>query len=175
MKSINKVISVMVGAGLLFVGMNMMADSTATPPSKPLTNDGKSVAQIDIAALNGGVISYEAALGSNIKKNDVILKLNPAPYIAQVDVDKAKLLNDIQIYQRDIQLSQSSKDGVVSDQDLLTAKYAVFGDQAQIKLDNAYVDQCVVKAPFDGTVTNIINYVGSGVGSGNEIMDITAN
>ncbi|MCP4180059.1 MAG: hypothetical protein GY756_20035 [bacterium] len=175
MKSRNKVISALAGVGLLLGGMSLMAGTTATPPSAPLTNNGKSIAQIDIAAINGGVISYESPFGSKVKKNDIVLKLDPTQYVAQVDLDKAKLLNDIQIYERNLQLNRTSKNGVISDQDLLTSKYAVLEDQAQVKLDQSYVDQCVVKAPFDGTVTNIVNYTGSGVGSGNEIMDITAN
>ena len=65
--------------------------------------------------------------------------------------------------------------GTISEQGLMKQKYLVLEDQATVKLDQAYVDQCTVKAPFNGTVTNIINYPGTGVGNGNEIMDITAS
>ncbi len=69
MKLRSKILSAITGAGLLVGGLNLMADSTATPPSAPLTNSGKSVAQIDIAAPNGGVIKYESPLGSKVKKD----------------------------------------------------------------------------------------------------------
>ncbi|HJO92113.1 MAG TPA: hypothetical protein QF753_01825 [Victivallales bacterium] len=102
------------------------------------------------------------------------MKIDSTPYVAQMNVYNGKLLNDVQIYNRNIQIRQSSNDGVISNQDLLTSKYIVIEDQAQVKLDKSYIDQCAVKAPFDGKVTNIVNYTGSGVGSCNEIMDITA-
>ncbi|HJO94379.1 MAG TPA: hypothetical protein QF753_13345 [Victivallales bacterium] len=173
MKLRKKVLVVAASLGLILSGFSIMADETATPPTPPLVNVGKAVAQIDVCTPSGGLIIYQAELGSHVKKNQVILKLDPTQYQAQLDADKAKMLDDMQIYQRDLAMFKSQPSGTISQHELLTQKYAVLADQCTVKLDQSYVDQCTYKSPFDGTITNIVNYPGSGVGSGNEIMDIT--
>ncbi|MCP4178550.1 MAG: hypothetical protein GY756_12365 [bacterium] len=170
-----KVLTLTLGLGLILCGLSVMANSVASAASTKSAKYVKQVAQIDIAAFNGGVISYEASLGAHVKKSQVVLKLDPTQYAAQMEVDEAKLLNDKQIYLRDLQMFNKAPNGTISQQDLLGQKYQVLEDKATVKLDQAYVDQCTVKAPFNGTVTKIINYPGTGVGNGNEIMDITSS
>jgi multidrug resistance efflux pump len=163
MKKTAKIFVGVVTTVTLFFGLNSFADTNSN-----------QIAQIDVAALNGGVIKSEASLESNVKKGSIVLQLDSSPYTDQLNIDSAKLMDDLQIYNRDNQLDKLHPHAVISDQDLNTARCAVAGDAATVKLDKTYVNQCIVRAPFDGTVTKVLNYPGSGVGSGNEIMDITA-
>lgn len=133
------------------------------------------VAQLDIAAPNGGKIIKEASLNSNVKKGQIVLEIDPKQYIAQKEADMQTLLDDAQKYERYMKLAEESNYGVVSEQTLESAKYTMLKDKATVDLDKQYILLTKVKAPFDGSVTNIVNYPGSGVGNGNEIMDITAS
>ena len=70
----------------LLSGVSMFADSTTDS-----SNIKGAVAQIDVAAFNGGEIAKEASLGRNVKKGQTVLELNKTQYVAQMNIDKAKL------------------------------------------------------------------------------------
>jgi len=155
-------------AVVLFSGVSMMADSTPTS-----TTPVGTVAQIDVGTPSGGVIAKEAALGSRVVKGQTVLVLNKNQYVAQEKIDKATLANDTQINNRNEAINKKAP-GVVTQQDLTSSKDLVAADKATVTLDKSYVKECTVKAPFDGKVSKVINYPGSGVGSGNEVLDVTS-
>jgi HlyD family secretion protein len=120
-----------------------------------------------------GVVSWD----SEVEKNQVLAKIDPTMYKAQVDQDKAKLDQDkAQLQQNESKLVQAEKDWVRAQRLILTksiadldydttkmtyetCKYAIplskatiAADQAQLDHDQANLDYCTIRSPVKGTV-----------------------
>jgi multidrug resistance efflux pump len=168
MRKTNNIISITVVTVLI---VTVVTISVLFSKLNSSTNiDNTQIAEISTAAISGGLIKYEVPFGAHIKKGQIIVKIDTEQYIDQLKIDRAKMMDDLQIYNRYIRLYDKHPHAIISDQDLFTAKYTLAGDVATLKLDQAYIDHCTVKAPFTGTVTNILFYEGSG----GEILDETA-
>jgi HlyD family secretion protein len=120
-----------------------------------------------------GVVSWN----SQVEKNQVLAKIDPKMYKAQVDQDKAKLEQDKNaLEQNKAKLEQAEKDWAraqkliltksIADLDYDTAKmtyemcrYAVplsvatiAADQAQLDHDQANLDYCTLRSPVKGPI-----------------------
>ena len=63
----------------------------------------------------------------------------------------------------------------ISREDFETSKYNLINAIAELNNTKLNIKCSSFFAPFNGTVTKIVNSDGSAVGSGNEVLDITAN
>jgi multidrug resistance efflux pump len=126
------------------------------------------VAQID--SLAAGILKMHVALGEKVKKGQLIFELDSN----LLDVATMKAENNVryckQIYDRDQKLLKTHN---VSLELFQKARYNYINAVAGLKTALINVKNCYYYAPFDGNVTKIINYTGSAVGDGNEIIDIT--
>ena len=122
-----------------------------------------------------GVVSWD----SEVEKGQVLARIDPTMYKAQVDQDKAKLDQDkAQLLQNQAKLVQAERDWAraqkliltrsIADLDYDTAKmtfetskYAIplskatiAADQAQLDHDQANLDYCTIRSPVKGTVVD---------------------
>jgi len=117
-----------------------------------------------------GILSTKVHLGQMVKKGQTLFSLEIAPLIIQEDIDKNNLFYSDLIYKRDISLHQQN---ALSFMDLWAAKTAYLKAFAKLQAQKLKIERDTDKAPFDGEVTKIVNYTGSGIGDSNEIMDVT--
>ncbi|HJO94861.1 MAG TPA: hypothetical protein QF753_15795 [Victivallales bacterium] len=117
-----------------------------------------------------GQIVYEAPLGAHVKKGQLVEAVDPTQYKADILSDDAAINYDNIEYKANAKLyttrSVSLATKLNSKRDLQVAIAKKVGDEATLK-------HCKIYAPFDGTITKIDVYTGSGVGDGNDIMLIT--
>ena len=117
-----------------------------------------------------GQIQYEAPLNSEVKKGQLVEKVDTAQYEAQVDADQAAIDYCKLIYNADGDLVKTHS---ISKLDYFTAKKNLRTAIDTQKTDRAILEHCSIYSPFDGIVTDITTYAGSGIGDGNLIMEIT--
>jgi RND family efflux transporter MFP subunit len=118
------------------------------------------------ARVTGFLVDTPFQEGAEIKKDDVLFKIDPRPYQAQYDQAEAQVgLYESQLklakanYERDIDLFNRTKGAGVSKQALDAdvaqqeqADAAVKAAQASLKVYKLNLDYCTVKSPIDGQV-----------------------
>ena len=123
-----------------------------------------------IASSSKGIVELHVKLGEKVKKGQLLFSLNQD----LLNLKKKSDMNNFD-YRKDVvkgalklikSHSISTADYQVSEHDYLNAKTTYGMDIANAKLSKYY-------APFDGTVTNIIRYNGSGLGDNDNEMEIT--
>lgn len=117
-----------------------------------------------------GQICYEVPLGERVKKGELVEKLDTRAAHAQVLSDISDIIYSKRIYNDAYQMVQSQS---ISTEEFCDDKYKFEKAIEQYKIDKDIEKHCSIYAPFDGTVTKVVNYPGSGVGDGNEILEIT--
>ncbi|HJO93309.1 MAG TPA: hypothetical protein QF753_07910 [Victivallales bacterium] len=119
-----------------------------------------------------GQMVYEVPLNSQVKKGQLVEKVDTAQYKGKVEKD----LDDIAYYKKLYGVnSRLYRTRSVSLITLLKSKEQIGDAVANYREDRALLDHCKIYAPFNGKVTKIIAYPGSGIGDGNLIMEITKN
>lgn len=152
--------------------------------------------------VSGEIVDLPVVEGQKVTKGQVIVKIRPDTYIAQVqqsqaylqstvgqqDLAKANFDNSSSVYKRDQELY---KKNLLSDQDLEAAKTQydvnkatyesakanVASAQAQLDQQQDLLDKTTIHAPMDGIVS-VLNsklgerVVGTSMMAGTEIMDI---
>jgi multidrug resistance efflux pump len=116
-----------------------------------------------------GQIKYEVALGSHVKKGQLVEEVDPTAFHSQVIADVANIVNCKQIYNDS---SNMIKSHAVSLQEHTQNKYNLINAYEKLVGDRELEKHCKIYAPFDGVVTSITTYPGSGIGDGNTIMTI---
>jgi membrane fusion protein, multidrug efflux system len=104
--------------------------------------------------------------GSHIKKNDLLINIDPTEYQAQLDIDRALLQKEKENYKLTKYMvdknTQLAKDGVlaandyaqlVSDMEISKAELKVI--ESNIKKDKINLKYCTIKSPIDGVVGKI--------------------
>ena len=118
------------------------------------------------ARVTGFLVDTPFQEGAEIKKDDVLFKIDPRPYQAQYDQAAAQVgLYESQLklakanYKRDLDLSERTKGAGVSkaqlDADVAQqeqAEAAVKAAQASLEVYKLNLDFCTVKSPIDGQV-----------------------
>ncbi|MCP4180786.1 MAG: hypothetical protein GY756_23750 [bacterium] len=129
---------------------------------------GPQVAQI--CSVVEGMLKMHVKLGEKVKKGQLIFEIESN----LLEVARMKAENNVryckQIYDRDQKLLKSHN---VSLEAFQEARYNYINAVADLKTALINIKNCYYYAPFDGNVTKIINYTGSAVGDGNEVVDIT--
>ncbi|HJO95045.1 MAG TPA: hypothetical protein QF753_16740 [Victivallales bacterium] len=119
-----------------------------------------------------GVLNLKVKLGEKVKKGQLLYKIDTRDAVAQLDRHKNYLKYATEEYQRLTQLRQSK---TVSLLKLVEAKMAYNDALAKVKTSEIQLQQSSGYSPFDGTVTSIDRYSGSGNGAGKPVLTITAN
>jgi RND family efflux transporter MFP subunit len=118
------------------------------------------------ARVTGFLLDASFEEGAEIKKDDVLFKIDPRPYQAQFDQADAQVgLYQSQLklakanYQRDLELFKRTKGAGVSQQQLDAdmaqeeqAQAAVKAAQASLEVYKLNLDFCTIKSPIDGQV-----------------------
>jgi multidrug resistance efflux pump len=120
-----------------------------------------------------GILQLYVKLGQKVKKGQILFGMDTNLLKILVIKAKNKLNYTKTIYLRNKKLYEKSHS--VSKEALEELKFKYINALADYKTAKINVQDCYYYAPFDGTVTKIIYGNGSGVGSGDEVIDITAS
>jgi membrane fusion protein, multidrug efflux system len=156
MKFLLSVVFMTLCAGFLYAG-NTVVPAAGTP----------IIAQMN--SMVEGQIVYEVALGAHVKKGQLVEAIDTTACHAQVMSDLAEVDYVQQLYVASKTLIKTHS---ISMKDFLGSKrdYAVAVEKYVV--DRNTEKHCKIYAPFDGVVTSITTYPGSGIGDGNLIMTI---
>ncbi len=122
--------------------------------------------------VNGKVIKIAATRGASFKKGGVILKID--------ERDKADILENAKIKLKQAKLLMNSSSmlyekGYGSESDLLKAKAAVSNSEAEFKRATLDLENCELRAPYNGYVENIYASLGQDVNQGQQLCDFVSN
>jgi membrane fusion protein, multidrug efflux system len=122
---------------------------------------------VDISAQVTGIIKkIHFKEGSHIKKDDLLISIDPTEYQAQLDIDKALLLKQNEDYKlRKYMVDKNKKlaqDGVLAANDYAQLVTEMKISEAEIKViennikrDEIDLKYCSIKSPIDGVVGKI--------------------
>jgi RND family efflux transporter MFP subunit len=125
---------------------------SASPPEAPISAQVTARSTAVIAApMAGQLVEFPAADGDVIKKDALLARFNCAQQDAALARAKAELVK-----RQDLFATQKALKALnaYSKADFSTAKNDVEVAKAELALAQTAVDNCVIKAPFDGRVAN---------------------
>ncbi|MCP4178385.1 MAG: biotin/lipoyl-binding protein [bacterium] len=157
-----KKIIVLIVASLFGFGAFASSEISTKINTKP------QVAQV--ASIYKGVVILHVKLGQEVKKGQVLFEVNSDMLKVQLDRDKSHVDNNAAILDGARKLvnnhSISRDDYQQCLRDYLAAKNSY-------ELDLAQINDSMYYSPFDGTVTNIVRYEGSGLGDNDNEVEVT--
>jgi RND family efflux transporter MFP subunit len=163
---------------------------TLTPTNVPIyeewigTLDGFVNAQIR-AQVNGYLLKQNYAEGSQVKKGDLLFEIDPRPFQATVDQAQAKLAQDkAQAGKTKLDVTRYqplAKEQAISQEELDNAVQANLGADAQVKADNAAIQNAElnleftkITSPIDGLAGVALAQIGDLLGpSGNVLTTVS--
>jgi multidrug resistance efflux pump len=158
-----KKIIVLIAASLFGIGAFASSETVSKIDSKP------QVAQV--ASIYKGVVILHVKLGQEVKKGQILFEVNTDMLKVQLEKDKKNVENNASILKGAEKLVANhsiSRDNYQQCvRDYLVAKNSY-------ELDLAQMNESKYFAPFDGTVTNIVRYNGSGLGDNDNEIAVTA-
>ena len=132
------------------------------------TNEKPQVAKV--ASQHQGVIILHVKLGQKVKKGQLLFGINTDILKAKLENDKSNIIHTTFILEKAKKLfahhAISKNDYQQCIRDYLTAK-------SSYKSNLAKINQCEYYSPFDGTVTNIVRYDGSGLDDNDDEIEVT--
>ena len=139
-------------------------------PSGPVTVLSRSV---QIAPNVSGVVTeVNVSGGIPLKRGDVLFKIDPVPFQAEVDEITAKLtLAKTRLDQK----TQLRNTGAGKETDVQQAQSNVSQFTAQLKAATWNLEQTSVRAPTDGFVSNVVLQPGTRVNTGTAVMPFIDN
>lgn len=111
----------------------------------------KAAQEVDLAfEVPGKLVERPINVGDEVKKGDILARLDPRDYenelaTARAEMERAKSFLD--------RIAQAIKTGAVAKQDLTDAQASYDMSAAQVKIKEKAVEDTVLRAPFDGTVS----------------------
>ena len=115
------------------------------------TLDGYVNAQIH-AQVTGYLLTQNYPEGSQVKKGDLLFQIDPRPFQAALDQAQAKLAQDqAQVGKTELDVKRYTplaKEQAISQEELDNAVQANLAAKAQVKADEAAVDQRAVESRF---------------------------
>jgi membrane fusion protein (multidrug efflux system) len=142
---------------------------TATPTNVPIfeewigTLNGFVNAQIR-AQVTGYLLTQNYTEGSQVKKGDLLFQIDPRPFQAMLDQTKSKLAQDQAQFDKtalDVKRYKPlAKEQAISQQELDDAVQANLSAQAQVKADNATVENAQLNLSFTKIVSPIDGVAG---------------
>jgi multidrug resistance efflux pump len=121
-----------------------------------------------------GVLTLKVDEGEKVKKGQLLYTINTADIDAQIAEAEAKAKYAKIAYDRQKKLYGTATEHATSLYNYLKSKDDLNKQEAEVEKLKIQLKQSSGYAPFDGTVTKIYRYTGSGNGSGKPVMDITA-
>lgn len=101
------------------------------------------------AQVTGQIMSREFVDGAEVKKGDLLFKIDPRPYEAVLESAKADLV--LAQANMDRQLTLKAKN-VTATQELDTARASAMKAEAAVKAAQVNLDFCSIRSPIDGRV-----------------------
>ena len=123
-----------------------------------------------VAAMRKGIIDLKVQLGEKVKTGQLVFEVNQDILKAQKKFNKQNLSYTKTIFSRAVKLIKDSSISIADYQE--TFKDYINGVEA-LKLTKIAIKHSKYYAPFDGTVTNIVNYNGSGLNDNDTEVEIT--
>jgi multidrug resistance efflux pump len=127
--------------------------------------------------MTSGIITTNVIPGQRVKKGELLFSVNT---VSDVDdaltyilPQKVKALNTVrynsEVFERMGKLITTNS---VSLEDYQIAKHKLIDSNIALNINKENIKQSSYCAPFDGIVTKVLNYTGSSIGDGNEVMDV---
>ncbi len=118
-----------------------------------------------------GIVDLKVGLSQKVKKGQPLFSIDKKEFEIQKEKHESFLKYSKLLYDRRLMLSKTKSVSLYK-MGLAENKYeeAVMN----VKIDEIKIRQCTFYAPFDGTVTKVYRYSGSGNGKGKPVVDITA-
>jgi membrane fusion protein, multidrug efflux system len=118
------------------------------------------------AQVNGQIIAREFKDGADVKKGDLLFRIDPRPYEAALATAQADLaLNQANLKRQEVLRKQN----VTANQEWDTAEANARKAEAAVKAAEVNLDHCYIKSPIDGRVglrnIDVGNVVGGGSGT----------
>ena len=124
------------------------------------------------ASVEGHIQSIAFQNGQTVAAGAVLLTLDHATEVANVQKAEAKLQSSHMAYQRDVQLLQKH---MMSEQVVEAAKAQYLQDQADVDLVKAALAKKTIRAPFAGTVGEVKVSVGDYVTAGQALVRLVGS
>lgn len=118
-----------------------------------------------------GIVDLKVILGEKVKKGQLLFKINTDVLEAKLKTNESKLQYAKGLYERNAALNVKS----VAPYDYDKSYVEYFNISKDVKIDKLELKQACQYAPFDGTVTSIVRYSGSGIGECKPVLFITAS
>jgi multidrug efflux system membrane fusion protein len=161
-----------------------------TPPPAPRSVEVAKVIQKDVplyldeigtctafetvqvqAQVGGQIIAREFQDGADVKKGDLLFRIDPRPYEAALASAQADMALNQAILKRQETLRAQN---VTATQDFDTAQANARKAEAAVKAAQVNLDYCYIKSPIDGRAglrqVDVGNVVGGGTGGGGPIL-----
>ena len=159
---------------------------TVTPTNVPVfeewigTLDGYVNAQIH-AQVTGYLLTQNYAEGSQVKKGDLLFQIDPRPFQATLDQARAKLEQDqAQLGKTELDVKRYTplaKEQAISQEELDNALQANLAAKAQVKADEAAVENAQlnldftkITSPVDGLAGLALAQIGDLVGQASSVL-----
>lgn len=123
------------------------------------------------AQVGGQIIAREFQDGADVKKGDLLFRIDPRPYEAALAHAQADLaLNQANLKRQEMLRAEK----VSATQELDTAKANAQKAEAAVKAAQVNLDHCYIKSPIDGRAglrnVDVGNVVGGGSGGGGPVL-----
>jgi multidrug efflux system membrane fusion protein len=123
------------------------------------------------AQVGGQIVAREFQDGADVRKGDLLFRIDPRPYEAALSSAQADLaLNQATLKRHETLRAQN----VTANQELDTAQANARKSEAAVKAAQVNLDYCYIKSPIDGRVglrnVDVGNVVGGGTGGGGPIL-----
>jgi multidrug efflux pump subunit AcrA (membrane-fusion protein) len=122
-----------------------------------------------------GILTLKVDQGQKVKKGQLLYTINTADIEAQIAEAEAKAKYMKITFERQKELYGTTAVHATSLYKFLLSKDDLNKQVGEVEKLKIKLKQCSGYAPFDGTVTKIYRYTGSGNGAGKPVMDITAS
>ena len=123
------------------------------------------------AQVGGQIIAREFQDGADVKKGDLLFRIDPRPYEAALASAQADLALNQATLKRQEELRAKN---VTASQDFDTAQANARKSEAAVKAAQVNLDHCYIKSPIDGRaglrLVDVGNVVGGGTGGGGPIL-----
>ena len=160
----NKILLLSALAAVTFSGCFLAAEEIIMHEQVP-----PKVAQVD--SMLEGMLQLHVNIGDKVKKGELLFNIDSKSYkILQQKSVFAYLFKRHEFHRMEELIGSHS----VSLEQYQEAEYNYLSALEDLRTADLQIEECLYYAPFDGVVTNIINYTGSAVGDGNEVVDVTA-
>jgi multidrug efflux pump subunit AcrA (membrane-fusion protein) len=125
---------------------------------------------VQIESMLEGKVIMCVEPGDRVIKGQPLFYVDPASLKVQRQKNKDAIKFDFEVVERDKKLAKTHN---VKLADLQQDEYNLVNTIQDAKITEQNILNSYYFAPFDGVITKVVNYSGSGIGDGNEVVDIS--